>query len=552
MEVGHKDFTKKKPDQLVYLELGAGNGGMLLSISEDGFRFRAVSPVRANGSMPFAFSLDGHQRFEGIGTVEWLEDDGKSGGMRFTEISEEFRAALGKWFSSQHSHHPPGREVTPAAATPLDTMEKIRRELRSGYPTRPITAESVAQFQGSSQPRVEKPIPDRKPKVVFPERKLEVEDSPAAGRPFPQPARTAPDKEKTAPEKERENPETVSSAFLRSLKEARPQQTLPASPSVPSDSSVPSAPVAPVGSAPRAVPPAQTAPAAPFSRLKPEETRAPVESRPFVPAFEESFEQAWEHAKLSAPPDSPHLSRAAAGGIIAIALAVILGALAYNFRQDIGTAFIQLGQSISGDKRASIPAEETKPENQPTSQQNRVEKTEQATVPSQSASTDKENGAASNSTLAPQEGASGAAKSGSPAAKNGAPSTGNPQGPGFVAVPLPAKPSDNSSAQPPADTGAREITSAEMGSGQDEFNSAREILRGNSRQRDLPRAVDLLWAGVRKGYVPAEVTLADLFRRGDGVEKNCDQARVLLVAASKKGSLDARQMLEQMAERGCD
>ena len=117
---------------------------------------------------------------------------------------------------------------------------------------------------------------------------------------------------------------------------------------------------------------------------------------------------------------------------------------------------------------------------------------------------------------------------------------------------MPAKPRENSSAQLPADTGAREITPAEMGIGQDEFNSAREILRGSNRQRDLPRAVDLLWAGVRKGYVPAEVTLADLFRRGDGVEKNCDQARVLLVAASKKGSLDARQMLEQMAEQGCE
>jgi hypothetical protein len=42
-----------------------------------------------------------------------------------------------------------------------------------------------------------------------------------------------------------------------------------------------------------------------------------------------------------------------------------------------------------------------------------------------------------------------------------------------------------------------------------------------------------------------------LFRRGDGVEKNCDQSRVLLVAASKKGSADARLMLEQMAEQGC-
>src|ERR1700720_5019519 len=58
MALGHQDFTQKKPDQLVYLELGVGNGGMLLTISEDGFRFRAVTPVRANTSMPFAFSLD--------------------------------------------------------------------------------------------------------------------------------------------------------------------------------------------------------------------------------------------------------------------------------------------------------------------------------------------------------------------------------------------------------------------------------------------------------------------------------------------------------------
>ena len=79
MEATQKPFTRKKPDQLVYLELGSGNGGMLLSVSEDGFRFRAVSPLRPNGLMPFAFSLDGSQRLQGIGEVEWLEDDGKSG-----------------------------------------------------------------------------------------------------------------------------------------------------------------------------------------------------------------------------------------------------------------------------------------------------------------------------------------------------------------------------------------------------------------------------------------------------------------------------------------
>ncbi len=87
--------------------------------------------------------------------------------------------------------------------------------------------------------------------------------------------------------------------------------------------------------------------------------------------------------------------------------------------------------------------------------------------------------------------------------------------------------------------------------GQEEFDAAREILRGKNRAQELSRAVELLWSSVKKGNVPAEVTLGDLYRRGDGGEKSCDQARVLLVAASKKGSADARHQLEQIAEQGC-
>src|ERR1700758_4996206 len=137
MEVGQKPFTQKKPQQLVYLELGSGKAGMLLSVSEDGFRFRAVSPVRPDGPMPFAFSLDGMNRLEGSGEIESLEDDGKSGGLRFTEVSDEFRGKLAAWLSLDSSVGSSGREATPAAAMPLDTMEKIRAEIRAGSAVSP-------------------------------------------------------------------------------------------------------------------------------------------------------------------------------------------------------------------------------------------------------------------------------------------------------------------------------------------------------------------------------------------------------------------------------
>lgn len=60
-----------------------------------------------------------------------------------------------------------------------------------------------------------------------------------------------------------------------------------------------------------------------------------------------------------------------------------------------------------------------------------------------------------------------------------------------------------------------------------------------------------LWAAVEKGSVQAEITLADMYARGDGVTKNCNQAQVLLRAASKRGNSEASQELAQIIRRGC-
>jgi len=612
MAVGHKEFTQKKPLQLVYLELGVGNGGMLLSISEDGFRFRAVSPVRENTTMPFAFSLDGRNHLDGTGTVEWIEEDGKSGGMRFTEVSPEFQAALGAWLNSDSSHHP-GREATPAAATPLDTMEKIREDLRSGYPARPAEVTKFPERQAerrleqnselnlephqkivdrsasdkdfskkedAGKSAAEKnPAPKTKRSIfaTTPEKTSQTREPLPPNRVFPLPAASAPRPEK---------PASAASAFLKPPGETRTPNRPAASDSrnqaVARDTQVFSATPAFRGAAPSAA-----------------ENQAPAPTRPFIPPLEDSFEHAWEQAKLTSPADSPHLSRAAAGSIIAIALAVILGALAYNFRQDIGSIVVQLGQSISGENRPAVPppGQETKPDTPPAEDPNHAQGAQPAgsspagsqpagsqPTASLTPNTAAESGNAANppasslgknpatdtgaggTTSATNDnsgatgttsgtnigdakiGATGGTKIGG--SKTGAAPTRNSQNAARASVqPAVVKPPENSPAQVAVDP-AR--SAADAASGQEEFAIARDILHSSSRQQDFSKAVALLWSSVRKGHVPAEVTLADLYRRGDGVEKNCDQARVLLVAASKKGSVEARQMLEQIAERGCE
>jgi PilZ domain len=60
-----------------------------------------------------------------------------------------------------------------------------------------------------------------------------------------------------------------------------------------------------------------------------------------------------------------------------------------------------------------------------------------------------------------------------------------------------------------------------------------------------------LWAAVEGGNVQATLTLADLYLHGDGVPANCDQARVLLLVASKKGSARAVKELQELDTTGC-
>jgi len=86
--------------------------------------------------------------------------------------------------------------------------------------------------------------------------------------------------------------------------------------------------------------------------------------------------------------------------------------------------------------------------------------------------------------------------------------------------------------------------------GEAEFAQAERYLRDKSPGNSAA-AANSLWAAVKKGNISAEIALANLYARGDGVTKNCDQARVLLRAAAEKGSSMASQELAQVVRGGC-
>ena len=88
-------------------------------------------------------------------------------------------------------------------------------------------------------------------------------------------------------------------------------------------------------------------------------------------------------------------------------------------------------------------------------------------------------------------------------------------------------------------------------SGAPDLRLAQRYLGGSTGVRDSSEAATLLWKAVRKQNTTAAVLLSDLYARGDGVPRNCDQARLLLMAAAKRGSAQASEHLRQLETHGC-
>jgi hypothetical protein len=81
-------------------------------------------------------------------------------------------------------------------------------------------------------------------------------------------------------------------------------------------------------------------------------------------------------------------------------------------------------------------------------------------------------------------------------------------------------------------------------------NSRQHSAEASARRGRSPLARQL-WSALGAGDSSAEVPLAQLYLTGDGVPRNCAQARVLLEAASKKGNSEARQELRKLKKGTC-
>jgi TPR repeat protein len=90
------------------------------------------------------------------------------------------------------------------------------------------------------------------------------------------------------------------------------------------------------------------------------------------------------------------------------------------------------------------------------------------------------------------------------------------------------------------------------GNGLQELETAKGYLNGaQGGVRDSNMAAKWLWKSVAKKNTEATVLLSDLYLKGDGVQHDCDQARLLLDAAAIKHSAAAAERLRNLQAYGC-
>jgi hypothetical protein len=241
--------------------------------------------------------------------------------------------------------------------------------------------------------------------------------------------------------------------------------------------------------------------------------KAEVEERPVelhsIPGLPSLFTSGLPWQPPDAPTSDSRIAYRIATGFLIVVLAVAGVVLFDMFRPKVGESLIHLGEKING----SVNEQPQNPLPQPSSVQ----------VPAQ--------------TLPATEAKSDAVQT---AAKT---NVVHGENLGNSGKPLDSSSQVNSQASNPAISGTTPTTNEAP-------NRSPDRGATNARQ-DRSAEATRLWSAVASGDSSAEVDLARLYLRGEGVHWNCEQARVLLRAAAKSGSFEARQQLKKLRSSGC-
>src|SRR5262245_54364099 len=91
-----RQSPRMTPEELAYISLEPGNGGIVRNVSDRGLCFHAIAPVQRTGTIRVWFSAEG-RRIEADAELVWTDATRKTGGLRFTAVPAEAREQMRIW-----------------------------------------------------------------------------------------------------------------------------------------------------------------------------------------------------------------------------------------------------------------------------------------------------------------------------------------------------------------------------------------------------------------------------------------------------------------------
>jgi hypothetical protein len=589
-----RQTLRAKPNGLVYLSLSAENGGIVIDASEGGLQFQAVAPVEASDTpLKVWFTLNSSSRIEAVGEIVWTDQSKRLGGLQFTSLAAPARLSIRKWLEQSaamaahdESEEADSREdeeseaIRPEAwASPLEELDD---DVTSPFPSeKTLQARENANGRGNGAAGV-LPAPTPPPARPAPGPFI-VASAPSVSAVPAAPA--APAAREYAPEIE--SAAIVPEAPAAPLKPA-PPKAVPPMPSIVDGRSESNRAILESLAGGASAPPIRETiradEALPSSSWRATERPAKAEEllardRPYegstidspysgrehdsilsevqkaaqhrideaarygshvgISVRSSDFEGPWRPSMMTrtASPDREKTSRLAgflsrAGVsremvrtleimILVVAFVGIAALGAFLFRRQIGGGVQWIGREVSNQNSAAI-SDQSGSEPSPVD----LDISPLLKPPPGVQSAVRAAAVKPRLKLKPAATATQTTGGGTPGAASASAGVGTA----------------NTDAGGP--TGPDDSGDAALATGL-------QYLREDGGPTVTNVAVKWLWASVEKGNTKAAIILADLYVWGRGVPQNCEQARVLLIAASKRGSAEAAQRLQDMESDGC-
>ena len=116
-------FSRHRVRSLAYIELGDGNGGIILNVSQGGIAVQAVMSLASDRLPRLRFQVSHSKtKIEAAGRLAWSGEFRKLAGLEFVDLSPEARSQIQEWISLEA---PPDEPAETSPAPPETTSAEL-------------------------------------------------------------------------------------------------------------------------------------------------------------------------------------------------------------------------------------------------------------------------------------------------------------------------------------------------------------------------------------------------------------------------------------------